>query len=197
MAGIVKWEQARELHHRETNMTRNRWTSNCEVLLLAATVCFSPAAMAATHLELKASPEINPTALEVVDNDSQCADGPIGCIEVPKGSSHNLFIDLDKTCKPDGTGYKLSAFRLANADKDWPTADKPLRDEIVKDFNANPNTGYINWDANNTLSDRRIKLKDNNISAYEVYYEVTATVCTGTGEIKLDPAIRNGGGGNP
>jgi hypothetical protein len=154
--------------------------------------------MAATHVELKASPEINPTHLEVVANDSQCAGGPIDCIEVPRGSGHNMFFDLDKACKAGGPNYKLSAFRLANANKEWPTADKPLRDEIVKDFNADPTTGYIKWDSNdNTLSDERIKLKNKNIKAYSVYYEVTATKCDGTGEIKLDPVIRNGGGGNP
>jgi len=197
MAGIEKRKQAMELHNRETNMTTNRWTRNCEVLLLAGAVCFSPAAMAATHIELKASPDINPTHLEVVDNDSQCAGQKIDCIEVPEGSGHNMFFDLDKACNADGPKYKLSAFRLANADKDWPTEEKPLRDEIVKDFNADPNTGYIIWNADNDLKDSRIKLKNKNIRAYSVYYEITATECNGTGEIKLDPVIRNGGGGNP
>jgi hypothetical protein len=195
MAGIVKWKQAMEMHNRETSMTRNKWTRNCEVLLLAATVCFSPAARAATHVELDTSPQGNPTALEVVENDSQCAGEPIDCIEVPKGSWHNLFFDLDKACQPGGPKYKLSAFRLANADKEWPTAAKPLEAKILKDFNADPNTGYIIWNADNDLKDSRIKLKDNNSDAYEVFYEVTATECNGTGEIKLDPAIRNGGGG--
>jgi hypothetical protein len=109
-----------------------------------------------------------------------------------------MFFDLDKACKQNGPNYKLSAFRLANANKEWPTADKPLRDEIVKDFNADPTTGYIKWDSNdNTLSDERIKLKNKNIKAYSVYYEITAVGCNGSGEIKLDPVIRNGGGGNP
>jgi hypothetical protein len=198
MAGIVKWKQAMEMHNRETNMTRNRWTRNCEVLVLAATVCFSPAAMAATHIELKASPEINPTHLEVVDNDSQCAGGPIDCIEVPAGSGHNMFFDLDKACTADGPNYKLSAFRLAMKHKDWPTSSNPLSADIAGDFAVNPDDGYATWvSGDSTLSDSRIKIKNKNIKAYSVYYEITAVECNGTGEIKLDPVIRNGGGGNP
>lgn len=177
-------------------MTRNRWARNCEVLSLAATVCFSPAAMAATHVELKASPEINPTHLEVVANDSQCAGGPIDCIEVPRGSGHNMFFDLDKACKADGPNYKLKAFRLAKEHKVWPTPEKPLEKPIIDDFNVDPTTGFIKWDSNNnTLDESRIKLKNGNGSEYLVYYEITAVECNGSGEIKLDPAIRNGGGG--
>ena len=53
------------------------------------------------------------------------------------------------------------------------------------------------WDGNNSLSEDKIKIRDKNVGAYSVFYEITATGCNGSGEIKLDPAIRNGGGGNP
>jgi hypothetical protein len=99
---------------------------------------------------------------------------------------------------PGGPKYKLSAFRLAEAHKVWPTPGKPLNQDIADDFNADPTTGYINWNPPDTsLSDSRIKLKNKNIKAYSVFYEITATECNGTRQIKLDPVIKNGGGGTP
>ena len=56
--------------------------------------------------------------------------------------------------------------------------------------------GYVDLEAgNNQLSDKTIKLKDHNSTAYTVYYEVTASHCTDTTapDIRLDPRIRNGG----
>jgi len=179
-------------------MSKDRWIKNGAILAVVTILWIPAVATAATHVELKASPESNPTALEVIDNDSQCTGSDKTCIDVPKGSSHNMFFDLDKACKQGGPNYKLSAFRLAEAHKVWPTPAKPLRQDIADDFNADPTTGYIKWDTNDsTLSDARIKLKNKNIKAYSVYYEITATACNGAGEIKLDPVIRNGGGGNP
>jgi hypothetical protein len=183
---------------KENSMNKDRWMKNGAILPVVAILMVPALAVAATHVELDATPKTNPTALVVIDNDSQCAGGEIDCIAVPQGSGHNMFFDLDKACKTDGPAYKLSAFRLAEADKAWPTPANPLSKKITDDFNADPTTGYIKWDSNdNTLSDDRIKLKNKNIEAYNVYYEITATECTGTGEIKLDPVIKNGGGGNP
>jgi len=179
-------------------MSRNRWMKSAAVFIVVAIVSFPALTMAATHVELEASPQSNPTSLGVIDNDSQCTGSDKTCIDVPHGSSANMFFDLDKACKQGGPNYKLSAFRLAEAHKVWPTPEKPLKQEIADDFNVDRTTGYIKWDANdNTLSDERIKLKNKNIKAYSVYYEVTATQCDGSGEIKLDPVIKNGGGGNP
>jgi hypothetical protein len=81
--------------------------------------------------------------------------------------------------------------------KDWPTQDNPLSSDVAGDFNADPNTGYIKWDGSNSLGDDKIKIRNKNRTAYSVFYEITATECTGSGEIKLDPVIKNGGGGNP
>lgn len=179
-------------------MSRDIWIRNAAVLLIAALVGFPAVAMAAIQVKLEASPQSNPTALGVTDNDSQCPGEDKSCIDVAKGSTPNMFFDLDKACKQGGPNYKLSAFRLAEASKDWPTPAKPLRQDIADDFNADPTTGYIKWGTNDsTLSDAQIKLKNKNTKAYSVYYEITATACNGAGEIKLDPVIRNGGGGNP
>lgn len=175
-------------------MSRGRWIRNVAILFVAAVVGFPAVAMAAIHIKLKVNTQNNPPTLEVIENDAKCADGKIDCIEVPKGSWHNLFFDLDKACNQDGPQYKLSAFRLAEASKDWPTPAKPLKQAIVDDFDADPTTGYIKWDlSRNSLSESRIKLLDNNADAYSVYYEITATQCVGTGEAKLDPVIKNGG----
>jgi hypothetical protein len=175
-------------------MNKDKWMRNTVVLFLVAVVCFPAVAMAATHIELEAIPTDIPTELDVIDNDSPCVPAEKGCIEVPQGSGHNMFFDLDKACNQGGPQYKLSAFRLAEANKVWPTPAKPLNQDIADDFNVDPTTGYIKWDSNdNTLSDSRIKLKNKNIKAYSVYYEITATECNGTGEIKLDPVIKNGG----
>jgi len=179
-------------------MSRNRRMKSGMVFFAAAVVSLPTIALAATHIELEASPQGAPTTLVVIDNDSQCPGEDKTCIDVSHGSSANMFFDLDQACKQGGPNYKLSAFRLAEANKSWPTPAKPLKQEIADDFNVDPTTRYMKWDGNdNTVSDGRIKLKNKNIKAYSVYYEVTATACTGAGEIKLDPVIRNGGGGNP
>ncbi len=179
-------------------MNGYRWMKSGAVFFVVAIGGFPALAMAATHIELESTPQGNPTTLGVIDNDSQCPGVDMTCIDVPQGSSANMFFDLDKACKQGGPNYKLSAFRLADVNKVWPTPEKPLDKKVAADFNADPTTGYIKWDGNeNTLSDQRIKLKNNNVQAYSVYYEITAMECNGSGEIKLDPVIRNGGGGNP
>jgi hypothetical protein len=66
---------------------------------------------------------------------------------------------------------------------------------VAGDFNADPNSGYVMWIDQNSLTEDKIKIRDKNVDAYSVFYEITATECNGSGEIKLDPAIRNGGGG--
>jgi len=174
---------------------KNRWMRKSAIPVIAAVVCFPVVVMADAYIDLNAS---SPSTLQVSSNSSPCPGEGLACINVPGGSSHHLFFDLKNACKQNGPQYKLSAFRLAMKDKDWPTASNPLPANVAGDFGADPNTGYVNWDAgNNSLSDDKIKLKDKNVGAYSVFYEITATGCNGAGEIKLDPVIKNGGGGNP
>ena len=151
---------------------------------------FPAATMAAIHIEL----DVADGALYVSSNSGRCPDGRIDCIAVQKGDEPHLFFDLAKACKRDGPPYKLNRFRIAMKDKHWPTADNPLPANVASDFNADPSTGVVDLTAGeNQLKDDRIKLKDRNNSAYTVYYEIQATGCDGSGEIVLDPAIRNTG----
>jgi hypothetical protein len=160
---------------------------------LVAVSCFPGMAMAA-HVELAVDSTTAPPRLYVILNDSKCPGGADDCIEVARGSSHNLFFDLDNSCKASGPEYKLQQFRIAMSSKNWPTSGNPLPAHVVDDFDADPNTGYVNLaGGDNQLKDERIKLRDMNSSAYEVFYEITAVSCTGNGEIKLDPTIRNTG----
>jgi len=149
---------------------------------------------AAIYVQLEVS---GGDSLIVIGNGSQCANGPLDCIEVTKGSSPNLYFDLDKACKSGGPEYQLEQIRIAMADKDWPTAGNPLPDDVADDFYADKDTGVIDlvrgnhgW---NKLSKDRIKLKDKNSREYMVFYEITARQCDGNGTIVLDPMVRNDG----
>ena len=152
---------------------------------------FVPAlAVAAIHVELG----VANMALYVIDNDARCPDAEIDCIQTTRGDEPDIFFDLDKACKPDGPQYKLSQFRIAMAEKQWPNPDFPLPGYAARDFNADPNTGVVDLSAgNNQLKDDRIKLKDSNSDVYTVYYEVQAVPCAGGDPIVLDPAVRNTG----
>ncbi len=184
-------------------MSLNKWMRDGAVLLLVVIVCYPAAAMAAIHIKLKLNTETNPPTLEVSSNPARCSGGPLDCIQVPKDSWHNLFFELDNACEPEGPQYKLSSFQIAMKDKDWPTASNPLPDFAADDFDADPNSGYINLGAaGNEKSNDRIKFKDKNKGdkdkgPYSVFYEITAKQCNAAGEAKLDPVIKNGGGGNP
>ena len=153
---------------------------------------FSSLAVAAIQVDL----EVNESKLVVTGNNAQCSDGPIDCIEVKFGTNPHLFFNLKGACMDKGPDYRLTAFRIGTQNKVWPTSENPLPAHIASDFNASPNSGYVNLTAgDNQLSKDKIKLKDHNRSAYTVYYEVTASHCTNTsaGDIYLDPSIKNGG----
>jgi len=176
----------------KTNKNSTPWIA----VAALAVACFPLAASAAVQVKLAVNDD---TSLYVTSNDSQCAGGPIDCIDVAKGSSPNLFFDLDNACKSGGPAYRLTQIRIAMASKDWPTSTNPLPQYVVDDFYADPNTGVIDLvggdGGNNSLKDDRIKLKDNNqhTNPYTVFYEITAQQCNGTGEIFLDPSVKNGG----
>lgn len=155
------------------------------------------AAYAAIHVKLAVNFDSNPPSLIVVSNDSRCTDGPEDCIEVSRGSSPNIFFDLDKACGEGGPNYELQQIRIAMAEKYWPSGDNPLPQYVADDFYADPYNGVIDLvggdDGKNSLKGDRIKLKDNNSSAYTVFYEITARQCDGDGFITLDPAVNNNG----
>lgn len=174
--------------------TVKTWRPAAVIAAFISVSCFSGMAMAAVHVELAVDGTTAPPSLYVISNDSKCPGGAEDCIEVARGSSPNLFFDLDDSCKASGPEYRLAKFRIAMSPKDWPTSGNPLPAHVAEDFDADPNTGFVNLaSSDNQLKDERIKFKDKNSSAYEVSYEVTAVSCTGNGEIKLDPTIRNGG----
>lgn len=155
---------------------------------------FPVVALAAVQVKLAVDESSVPARLYVTSNDAQCPGGPSDCIEVPRGSSDNLFFDLDNACKAGGPAYKLQQFRIAMAQKQWPSGSNPLPDYVASDFGADAYSGIINlYDGNNQLKDDRIKFKDNNEKPYTVFYEILAVACNGGGEARLDPSIRNTG----
>lgn len=164
------------------------------VVVAAVVACFPALALAAIHVDLAVDTTTAPPGLQVIANDAQCPGGALDCIQVSKGDSPNLYFDLAKACQSGGPAYKLAQFRIAMAEKQWPTGSNPLPADAADDFNADPDSGFINLTGgSNELKDDRIKFKDKNSSAYTVFYEITAQECSGDGEIKLDPSIINTG----
>lgn len=156
--------------------------------------CFSFPAAAAVNIELEVDNSVNPPTLVVTKNNAQCTGGPIACIEVKPGTNPHMFFTLKKACS--GVDYKLSKFRIAEKNKQWPTSTNPLPLDISKDFCADRNTGYVDFRyCSNSLSDKKMKLKNFNSKPADVFYEVTAMHCTNDEEIYLDPQIKNGGRG--
>jgi len=157
--------------------------------------CFSLPAVAAVNVELEVDSSATPPVLVVTKNNAQCAGGPIECIEVEQGTNPHMFFTLKKAC--NGVDYKLSKFRIAEKNKQWPTPSNPLPLPVSKDFCADRNTGYVDFRyCNNSLADNEMKLKNFNSKAADVFYEVTATHCDNDEEkIYLDPQIKNGGRG--
>jgi hypothetical protein len=159
---------------------------------LLAGLVFSTMALAAVQVDL----EVDGSDLVVTRNNAQCSGGPKDCIDVEKGSKPNLFFNLRGACGASGPHYKLTAFRIGQQNKVWPTPSNPLPADIAQDFGANAQTGYVNLDeGDNQLRDDKIKFKNKNSSAYSVYYEVTAAHCTDmtAPDIQLDPEIKNRG----
>jgi len=155
-------------------------------------VGFSGSAMAAVQVDL----QVDGSRLVVAANNAQCAGESIDCIDVKHGTNPHLFFNLSGACGNNGPVYRLAAFRIGMQSKVWPTPSTPLPTHIASDFNANPQTGYVNLTVdNNQLSNNKIKLKDHNRSTYTVFYDVTAAHCTDmtAGDIHLDPKIKNGG----
>lgn len=164
------------------------------VVVLVTSACIPVVAHAArVDVEL----EVSGSELIVTGNSKRCEGGPIDCIEVAKRSSPNIFFYLDNACGP-GAGapqYKLSGISLSMV-KGVPVGpSNPLPQVVVGDFDADPATGAIKL-PQGQLSNDRIKFRNKNTQEYTVYYEITASPCSGSGApVKLDPSIRNQGGG--
>jgi len=177
-------------------MKRHRNSSHWIAAAAFAVACFPLAAMAAIHVKLAVNDD---TSLSVSSSSSPCQGEPIDVICVAKGSSPNLFFELDNACEAGGPQYGLEQIRIAMAPKQWPSSSNPLPQYVVGDFNADPDSGVINLasgnGSDNSKSSSRIKFKDKNqhTEPYTVFYEITAQQCNGSGTIVLDPSVRNGG----
>jgi hypothetical protein len=162
--------------------------------VLALALCLTTLVLGAVNVDLEVQNNNGSSVLVVTKNNAQCEGGPIDCIEVSEGSQPHLFFSLKGACH--STDYRLTKFRIAERDKQWPTPENPLSAQIAGDFCADANTGYINFvSCDNDVRDAMMKLKNYNRAAATVYYEVTAAGCTNPDdEIYLDPEIRNKGG---
>jgi hypothetical protein len=164
------------------------------VVLALSTTCIPVVAQAArVDVEL----QVSGNALIVTGNSKQCEGEPIDCIEVAKKTSPNIFLYLDNAC---GTGsgapqYKLTGISLSMI-KGVPVGPaNPLPSVVAGDFDADAANGAIKLPSGQ-LSNDRIFFKNKNSQQYTVFYEITASPCSGSGApIKLDPSIRNQGGG--
>ena len=153
-------------------------------------LCSTSLALGAVNVDL----EVQDGALVVTKNNAQCPGGPIDCIEVKPGTHPHLFFTLKGAC--GSTNYKLTKFRIAEADKQWPSSGNRLNEQIADDFCAVADSGYVHFEiCDNDLKNDKMKIKDHNSSVTSVYYEVTAANCSNPEqEIYLDPRIKNGGG---
>jgi len=163
---------------------------------LLAALNFSTPAFAAIQVYLEVDAGSGSPALKVKTNDAQCPGGPLNCISVKKGDKPDMFFNLKNACKSGGPAYRLTKFRITEKNKVWPTPSNPMNQKVAKDFCADRNTGYVDFNyCRNQQKDDKLKLKNFNATPATVYYEITAESCSGSGgAIYLDPQIRNTGG---
>jgi hypothetical protein len=163
------------------------------LVTLVAALTFGGPAWAAVNVTLEVDDSVDPPQLVVVNNNSQCAGGPIDCIEVGQGQKPHMFFRLNQACQPGGTPWRLSRFYIMQYEKNWPA---PLPADIADEFCADPGTGEVNLNTcDNQARDNQLKIKNFNRVARSVYYMVEAEHCTDSSRrpIGLDPEIRNRG----
>ena len=170
--------------------------------VLLGALFFSTLAVAAPiKVELEVDTSSGDPELKVKYNGKPCDSGPAtsNCIEVAKGKKPFIVFNLPKACGA-GAGdpkYKLRNLRISLINKEWPTKADPLNAKVAADFNADPETGNINFDiGDNKKTNKKLKFKDRNQHAYTVFYEITAIHCDDASDadnIHLDPEIRNKG----
>jgi hypothetical protein len=150
--------------------------------------------LSAVDIELEVQNQGGSNVLVVTRNSARCSGGPFDCIEVKAGTQPHMYFTLNGAC--DTVDYALTAFRIGPVNKQWPTATNPLTTSMAEDFCAGAESGYVDFMAcRNTLSDKKMKLKNYNRSEENVFYEITAANCSNPAEkIYLDPQIRNKGG---
>jgi len=158
--------------------------------------CFSGSLFAAPKVELEVELDNagNAVALRMISNNEKCSNAEPECVLISKGSSPNMFFDLDDACETGAKEYKLTAMRISMTHKVWPTCAAPLPDDVAYDFLADPHDGFINFrERGNYVRDDRIKLRNKNRTATDVHYEIIASHCTDAAkpDIKYDPRIRN------
>jgi hypothetical protein len=173
-------------------MVTNRFVKIIKFAVFPAALCFSTLAMA-VNVDLKVDTSVNPPVIVVSGNNAQCSGGPIDCIEVKARSQPHMYFKLANACR--GVDYRLTKFRIAEQDKKWATAAKPMTADVAKDFCADRKDGYVHFNyCNNQLKDDMMKLKNFNKKKVDLFYEITAEHCTDPGKkIYLDPAIKNRG----
>lgn len=165
-----------------------------QTIAITLALGISGAAFSAVNIELEVQTQNGSRVLVVTKNNARCPDGPIDCVEVKAGTQPHMYFTLKGACK--SVDYALTAFRIGTVDKEWPTPAKPLKTRTAEDFCAGAESGYVDFMAcRNSLSDKKMKLKNFNRFEESVFYEVTAANCKNPAdEIYLDPQIRNKGG---
>jgi hypothetical protein len=179
----------------------------CKTLCLVLTLVLSPA-LAVAHGGGGGKPvnlEVNSAgdALET-KTASGCTGKPNrpsfvepGCVRFEAGLSDTVTFKLTGNPNCDGSKkWKLDGVQLANVNgvkpDPWPDVVTDLDARAVRDFNVNPNTGWVNLSATGSTID----VTNRNISAtgYHVWYRVRA-VCdeTAVEPIYLDPRFDNEG----
>ena len=172
--------------------------------VLLGALFFSTVAIAAPiKVELAVVTTAGVSELKVTDNEKPCDGGPdtSNCIEVAEGKKPFIIFNLPKACgdDTDDPKYKLRNLRISLINKEWPTKADPLNAKVAADFNADPESGNINFDrGDNKKTNKKLKFKDKNQHAYTVFYEITAIHCDESSDadnLHLDPEIRNKGKG--
>ncbi|MDH3787426.1 MAG: hypothetical protein OES53_02570 [Xanthomonadales bacterium] len=173
-------------------MTSGKKITGLGFLLLSSLVLSTSAW--AVNVTLEVDESVNPPSLYVVNNNAQCAGGPIDCIEVESGSQPHMMFKLLRACQPGGPLWGLSGFYVMEEEKNWPA---PLDSGTAGEFCANSGTGKVDMNScGNNQRDDQLKIKNYNRTPGTVYYMVEAKHCTDSGRspIHLDPEIRNRGG---
>lgn len=136
---------------------------------------------------------------------SQCTGNPArptfvepGCLRFDAGSSDTVTFNLigPPNCNTTGPAvqWELDGVQLANVNGDkpapWPALITDLDPKAIRDFNADPNTGWVDF---NSLGGS-ITITNRNVSTtgYFVWYRVRASCSIpGVSSIYLDPRMDN------
>lgn len=179
----------------------------CKTLCLVLALVLSPA-LAVAHEPGDGKPvklQVGSTGDELVSTTpSGCTGKPNrpsfvepGCVRFDEGLSDEVTFNLtgNPTCG-GGKKWELDGVQLANVNgakpDPWPDVVTDLDARAVRDFDVNPNTGWVNLATTGNM----ITVANRNISetGYYVWYRVRATCEDATVEpIYLDPRFDNEG----